>query len=177
MKKQFIFTGTLTYFLITACNANYMITPNVDFKPKSLTSTHKYTILNERKIGTGGNPEVLLIHKCLRNNNSKALTCLNNLIKKEQMFYVSTERNWQPIKLAGRGTTIEKRTIKIKDNKELILYLDISSVKLPLSSNIEIKKSKNQNSMVIKIDVEKIEDKVTLIDNEGNMILDYTIIK
>jgi len=162
---------------MTGCNTNYMITPNENFSQKSMFSIQKYTILDDGKIGTGGNPEVLLIHKCLQNNNKKTLICLNELIEKEQTFYVSRESDWKPIKLAGRANKVEKRTIEIKENKELILYLDTSAVKLPLTSNIEIQKSEIKNTLVIKIDVEKIEDKVTLTNSEGNIILDYTIIK
>jgi len=150
----------------------------MQIKPNNIVASTSDLKTPMNKIGTGGNPEVRLIHQCLKNNNKKTLTCLNNLIGEEKTVYVSTEKNWQPIKLAGRGTTVEKRTIIIENDQALVIYLDTSNIKLPVSSNIKpIQKSKDKNSLVIKVDIQNIEERVTLKDKEGKLILDYRIIK
>lgn len=127
--------------------------------------------------GEGGNPEVEL-NICVQKAFEKKRKCLERLFPSKPSILLVPEADGQRILLAGRAESVDRREITIKGEEILLLNIDISNVQAPLSSNIKTTKYyRMQNSLVLSIPVEDIHTKVTLKDKEGNIVLDYTIIK
>lgn len=104
MKRQSIFIGTIIAFYSTACS-----TPSI---PTKTASTHPKLVQKEEQ---GGNPEVYNIHQCLKLKNRAEVACFNKLFP-HKTYLVLHPSSGEPLILAGRGDSVEKRTIELKAN-------------------------------------------------------------
>jgi hypothetical protein len=78
--------------------------------------------------------------------------------------------------LAGRGSRVEKRVLKLNNDDRVLLYLDISTVKVPLSSNVKDSLfTYDNNTVVVNINAKEIKENIVLKDKEGNVVLEYCI--
>jgi hypothetical protein len=156
-----LFIGTLLItFYTVACSSNH-------------ATNIKTTLVNP---GTGGNPEVKIIY-CLGLKHKAKEVCLDTLYP-DNINILIHPSNGQALKLAGRGSSVEKATVKFKDDDIYLIYLDTLNIKLPLTSNVKSTKFRQKgNKLVVEIEVKNIQTTITLKDNEGKIVLDYRIIK
>jgi len=123
--------------------------------------------------GKGGNPEVL--NHCFTLKKSEKNLCFDKFFPGEINLLIHPSYG-VPVMLAGRGESIEKRELELNNDDFVLLYLDISNVKIPLSSNVKSTRySYEKNTVVINIDVKKIKEKIILKDKNGNIVLKYTV--
>ncbi|CAA6812424.1 MAG: Unknown protein [uncultured Sulfurovum sp.] len=125
----------------------------------------------------GGNPEVNL-NLCLKETHQARIKCLDRFFPMgPNIFIVPTDG--KRILLAGRGESIERTEIILKKTDEIILLnIDTRNVKIPLSINIATAKpSQKGNSLVFTIPVQEIKEKIILRDQEGNIVLQYRVIR
>ena len=135
------------------------------------TGTDVKHISQEDDKATGGNPEVYIAHQCLKSKASQ--TCLEKLFNDKRKAYI---QSYEIITLAGRGTSVEQATITFEDDDLFLLYLDISKVKVPLSTNINSTKiSSDENSILFILPVKEIGQEIIVRDKEGNIILQYKV--
>ena len=126
----------------------------------------------------GGNPEVYnkKMNLCFSLTKSTKAQCLNTIYKNINILIIPMGN--QPILLAGRGQGVERRTIEIKDDSRLIIYINTSNVKTPLKCNSKaIKTVLSESRVVFDIDVQSIVEYLQITDREGKLLLDYKIIK
>jgi hypothetical protein len=164
LKQLSIFIGIIIFFFITACQST-----------QQTVKTNFIKVVSNKSKEEGGNPEVQL-HYCLPLKGQAKTECLNKLYPGEINLFIESN-NGERILLAGRGDSTIKKEIDFKGSDIFILYLNTQNVKVPLSSNIEHKKSEKGNSLIMIMEVKNIDKQVTLKDKEGNIVLDYTIIK
>lgn len=125
----------------------------------------------------GGNPEVNL-NLCLQEKYENKVKCLERIFPDSPSILLLPQGDGKRILLAGRGESIEKAQVTVKESNLLLINLDTRNVKVPLSSNVKFtKKSQKGNNLILAIAIKDIEDKVTLKDKEDNIVFDYTIIK
>ena len=159
LKQLSIFMGIFIIFYTTACSNS--------------ASPIKTTF---SKSNGGGNPEVKL-NLCIRLENKAKTKCLDNIFPNSPNILI-LPTDGKRIKLAGRGDSIEKRVVELKDDDILLLNIETSNIKLPLTANIKTAKLlQEKNSLVVSIPVKDINKKVTLKDKKGKLLLDYNIIK
>jgi hypothetical protein len=121
----------------------------------------------------GGNPEVL--NHCFGLKKSAKKLCFDGFFPNNSNILIHPNHG-EPIMLAGRGTHIEKRELQLNNDDHILLYLDISNVKVPLSSNIKGSKfTYESNTVVVNIDAKEIKEKIILKDNEGDVVLKYRV--
>jgi len=167
LKTLSIIMGLLIYIFILSCSNN--ITPI-----KKVTKTVYYA-QGEEEPGQGGNPEVRLIHNCFNLSEKNAVSCLNNIFKDDYHASIISD-SFKPILLAGRATSIDKRNINLSDERSLVLYLETSKVKTPLSSNVEgTTYAYEKNKVVVLIPVQNINEKVILKDANAKLLLEYEL--
>jgi hypothetical protein len=150
--------GIFILFYTTACS--------------SIKSTTKLSLA--KPTGNGGNPEVL--NHCFGLKKTAKKLCFNHFFPNNTNLLIHPTQG-EAIMLAGRGTHIEKRELQLnKDDDKVLLYLDISNIKVPLSSNIETTTfTYNKNNVVVNIDTNEIKEKIILKDKEGNVVLEYRV--
>ncbi len=125
----------------------------------------------------GGNPEVKVVNQCFQLQGEAKFLCLDKFYPGDLNITIYPNFN-KNIKLAGRKSSIEKGTFKLKNQNKFVLSIDTTNIKLPILCNINTVKITSYNSnQVIDIDVKDIKDKITLKDNSGKLLLEYTIIK
>ncbi|CAA6803300.1 MAG: Unknown protein [uncultured Sulfurovum sp.] len=163
MKYLQIFTGIFLMFYSTACAT--IATPLS--KPLKLASNEP------SKINTGGNPEV--INDCFGLQVTQKNLCFKYFFPKKNLLIHPS--HGEIIRLAGRGESIEKRELHLNNEDELVLlYLDTTNVKIPLSTNIKATQfTYDKNTLVLNIKAKDIKDKIILSDNEGTVLLEYTV--
>lgn len=165
MKKSLLL---ITMFLLLQLNAsaeNNLTKPN--------TKTEPILSAQESEEGTGGNPEVYIAHKCLKSESSQK--CLEELFAEKEKTYLES---YEIIKLASRGSSIEKATITFEDDELFLLYLDTSNVTTPLSTNIVATEiSSDSNSVLFMFPVKNIGQEIIVKEKEGNIILQYKILR
>jgi hypothetical protein len=123
--------------------------------------------------GNGGNPEVL--NHCFGLKKSAKKLCFYRFFPNNSNILIHPNHG-EPIMLAGRGNYIEKRELQLNNDDHVLLYLDISNVKVPLSSNIKGSKfTYESNTVVVNIDAKEIKEKIILKDNEGDILLEYHV--
>ena len=149
-----------TLFTLTGCYDNH--------------SPYKVTHNDEVRIG-GGNPEVQL-NKCLDKKSKDRNICID-LFYPEDIEIGIYPPNGLRIKLAGRVSAIERKELYLGTQKRVILSIDSSNIKLPITLNVKAKQFQYKNSLAIVIEVKDIEKSITLKDKEGKLLLDYSIIK
>jgi hypothetical protein len=156
-----LFIGTLLItFYTVACSSNQ-------------ATTIKTTLVSP---GTGGNPEVKIIY-CLGLKNKAKEVCLDSLYP-DNINILIHPSNGKRLKLAGRGNSVEKATVRFKNDDVYLIYIDTLNIKLPLTSNVESTQFRQKgNSLVVEMNVKNIKSTITLKDKEGKTVLDYTIIK
>ena len=156
-----LFIGTLLItFYTVACSSNQ-------------ATTIKTTLVSP---GTGGNPEVKIIY-CLGLENKAKEVCLDSLYP-DNINILIHPSNGKRLKLAGRGNSVEKATVRFKNDDVYLIYIDTLNIKLPLTSNVESTQFRQKgNSLVVEMNVKNIKSTITLKDKEGKTVLDYTIIK
>lgn len=160
MKALSIFIRISITFYLTDCMAG-----EVPIKVASVASS------------PGGNPEVNL-NLCLQKTHENKVKCLDRIFPNSPSILLLPQGDGKRILLAGRGESIEKAEVTVKESNLLLINLDTINVKVPLSSNVKLtKKSQKGNNLILAIAIKDIEDKVTLKDKEGNIVFDYTIIK
>ncbi len=135
---------------------------------------YKITHNDKVRIG-GGNPEVQL-NKCLDEKGKDRSICID-LFYPEDIEIGIYPPNGLRIKLAGRASAIEKKVLSLDTQERIILSIDTSNIKLPITLNVKAKQLHYKNSLAIIIEVKDIEENITLKDKEGKLLLDYTIIK
>ena len=157
MKQLPIFIGIFILFYTTACS-----------KPKS---TIKLSF--SKSIG-GGNPEVL--NHCFGLKKVAKRLCFDHFFPNNSNILIHSNQG-EAIMLAGRGEHVEKRELQLhKNDDKVLLYLDISNVKTPLSSNIKTTIfTYDKNSVVVNINTDEIKEKIVLKDKDGNVVLKYHI--
>jgi len=173
MKKKLILIPIISIgLIILGCN-NVLHIPNA----KSQLQTPFVQVYTKVKKGEeGGNPEVKLIHDCLKLNNRLYAQCINKIFPNESNVLVSA-RQGKPILLAGRGETIEKDQVNLENTDVYLLYVDISNIKLPITSNIiNTKTSLDNNTMLFYMSVKEINKKIILKNKNEKIILEYEII-
>jgi hypothetical protein len=80
------------------------------------------------------------------------------------------------IKLAGRKSSIEKKELNLQKVDRLMLYIDISNVRLPIKCNIkEATLTKENMNLVLDVEVSNLKKSLILTDKEDKTLLDYTI--
>lgn len=173
MNKAMLCISTLLLLTFNACtDKNSSIEKNIAqqiSKPK-MTSL---ILSQEDDTGTGGNPEVYIAHECLKSEEST--TCLNQLFSDERKVRLPFD---EIIKLAGRSTKVEKGSIETHDDDFILLYLDTSNVKVPLSINVtSVKKSSDSTSTLFMLPVKDMREAIVIKDKTGNIILQYKVIK
>lgn len=132
--------------------------------------------LSSIKAEQGGNPEVNL-NLCLQEIHAEKIKCLDRHFPTSPNILL-LPADGKRILLAGRGESVDRRDVIIKDDDILLLNIDTSNVKMPLTANVKTDKdSEKGNNLVLAIAVENIEDKITLKDKEGNLVLEYRIMK
>jgi CTP-dependent riboflavin kinase len=125
----------------------------------------------------GGNPEVNVINKCFKKKGEKKFLCLDKFYPGDLNITIFPHTTNQ-IKLAGRKSSIEIGKFELKNQDRFILSVDVSNVKLPISSNIATAKiTKYGSNRVIDIAVKDIRNQIILYDRYGKLLLKYTIIK
>ena len=137
--------------------------------------TEKKSIVSsqENGEGVGGNPEVYIAHQCLKGKSSQ--TCLEKLFVDERKVYI---QSYQVIKLAGRGTSIEKATIQFKGDDLFLLYLDTSKLIIPLNTNIKSTKvSTDNNSALFILPIKEIGKEIIIKDKQNNVVLHYKVFR
>ncbi|CAA6798857.1 MAG: Unknown protein [uncultured Sulfurovum sp.] len=143
-------------------------------KPIQVASTKPIKLAsNEPTPIGGGNPEV--INDCFGLKKAEKEHCFNHFFPKHNLLI--HPNHGKIIRLAGRGDSVERRDLNLTSDDELVLlYLDTTHVKLPLHSNVEASLfSYHKNTVVLNIDAKEIEDKIILTDNDGTIILEYTV--
>jgi len=156
-----LFIGTLIItFYTVACSSNQ-------------ATTIKTTLVSP---GTGGNPEVKIIY-CLGLKNKAKEVCLDSLYP-DNINILIHPSNGKRLKLAGRGNSVEKATVRFKNDDVYLIYIDTLNIKLPLTSNVESTQFRQKgNSLVVEMNVKNIKSTITLKDKEGKIVLNYTVIK
>jgi hypothetical protein len=161
--KQTYFLPTILIFFLTGCQT----TP----------TPYRISINDEVSIhGSGGNPEVQL-NKCLNKKEEERNICIDHFYPEDIDIGIYPPDGTR-IKLAGRASSIERRELIIHSQQRVILSIDTTNVSLPLTSNISpIQQLQHNHNLAIIIETKNIEERVTLKDSEGKVVLDYTIIK
>ena len=156
-----LFIGTmLITFYTVACSSNQ-------------ATAIKTTLVSP---GTGGNPEVKIIY-CLGLKNKAKETCLDTLYP-DNINILIHPSNGKRLKLAGRGNSVEKATVRFKNDDVYLIYIDTLNIKLPLTSNVESTQFRQKgNSLVVEMAVKDIKSTIILKDKEGKTVLDYSIIR
>ena len=157
MKRLSIFMGIFILFYTTACS--------------STKSTSKLSL--SKPTGGGGNPEVL--NHCFGLKKTAKKLCFDHFFPNNTNLLIHPTQG-EAIMLAGRGNHVEKRELQLNNDDRVLLYLNISNIKVPLSSNIETTTfTYDKNSVVVNIDVNEIKEKIILKDKEGNVVLEYHV--
>jgi hypothetical protein len=121
----------------------------------------------------GGNPEVL--NHCFALSKTAKSLCFDRFFPGNINLLIHPSHGI-PIMLAGRGESIEKRELKLNNDDLVLLYLEITNVKTPLSTNVKSTQfSYDKNTVVINIDVKKIEETIIIKDKNGKIVLEYTV--
>ncbi|MCH9740550.1 MAG: hypothetical protein K0U38_06890 [Epsilonproteobacteria bacterium] len=142
----------------------------------SSPQSEQKVIALEETGNNGGNPEVKKIHKCFGYENEARSECLDKLFPEEiniKIYPPSGER----VKLAGRNSSAEKVEFNLKGQERFIFNVETSQVKLPISCNVSTRLFQSDNRLTVDVAVKDIDDKVTLYDREGKVLLDYTVVK
>jgi len=152
--------GTFILVATTACTV-----PSQSMKTSFVTM--------KKNIDYGGNPEVL--NHCFGLKKVAKNLCFDYFIPNNSNLLIHPTQG-SAIMLAGRGNHIEKRVLKLNNDDKILLYLDISNVKVPLSSNIKNSQfSYDKNTVVVNIETKEIKENILLKDKEGNILLKYRI--
>lgn len=160
MKKLSIFVGTFIILFSTSCNNG--ATP---FKTAFVSSNNG-----------GGNPEVHL-NLCISLKDEAKTACLEKFFPNNPKLFI-VPSNEQRILLAGRGKTIEQRTIHLQHDEILLIALNTKNIKKSLHCNIDSAKLiQEHNKLVIQIRAKDIDKKVILKDSNEKVILIYEVIK
>jgi hypothetical protein len=167
MKKILLFIAISLLIMFNGCIGN---TPKHSLSPKN---TQKPLIVSQEEEGTGGNPEVYIAHQCLKSTSSQS--CLEKIFSDARKTYI---QSYEIIKLAGRGSSTEKATIKFEEDDVFLLYLDTSKVKVPLSTNIKLTKvSTDKNSVLFMFQVQEIGQNIIVKDKQGKVVLQYKVLR
>jgi len=151
--------GTFIIVTTTACNSSHQ---SMRTSFASITNSS----------GNGGNPEVL--NHCFGLKKIAKNLCFDYYFPNKNLLIHPT--NGEAILLAGRGNCVERRELKLANDDRVLLYLDISNVKTPLSSNIKNSNfSYEKNTVVVDIETKEIKENIILKDKDGNIILEYSI--
>jgi hypothetical protein len=127
--------------------------------------------------GKGGNPEVKVINQCFGLNKSARDRCLNIFYPNDINISIYPY-NGNIIRLAGRKSSIELMEFNLSKDDRFILYLDSSTIDLPVSCNIKgAKFSKYRKTLVVDMLVDNISNRVTIKDKNGRVLIDYSIVK
>jgi len=123
--------------------------------------------------GKGGNPEVL--NHCFGLKKVAKGLCFDSFFPDNSNLLIHPNHG-EPVMLAGRGNRVEKRVLKLNNDDRVLLYLDISTVKVPLSSNVKDSSfTYDQSTVVVNINAKEIKEKIILKDKEGNVVLEYRV--
>ena len=165
MKRSPLFISILLLLIANSCT-NHTIQPNM-IQPLSLSLSEAKT----REIG--GNPEVYNAHQCLKSRSTER--CLKNLFKDERKTYLESNES---IKLASRGSSVERATITFKGDDLFLLYLDTSNVERPLTTNVPFTQtSRDGDSVLFLFPVKEIGEEIIVRDRNESVVLHYRVIK
>lgn len=125
----------------------------------------------------GGNPEVKVINQCFKLKGEAKTRCLDMFFPGDTNVTIYPP-NSKKIKLAGRKSSIERGTFNLKNQNKFIISVELPNSEFQISCNIKTAKieSKGTNQVII-IPVKDIDDKVTLRDRNGRILLEYTIVQ
>jgi len=127
----------------------------------------------EKSAGKGGNPEVL--NHCFGLKKVAKNLCFDSFFPNNSNLLIHPNHG-EPVMLAGRGSRVEKRVLKLNNDDRILLYLDISSVKVPLSSNVKDSSfTYDQSTVVVNMNTTEIKENIVLKDKEGNIVLEYRV--
>jgi len=161
MKQIYFLPITLIIFFITACKTS---------------TTVPYKVSINKVKGIGGNPEVYL-NQCLNKKGRERDICIDYFYPEDIEIGIYPKDGLH-IKLAGRSSSVKRKELIIDTQDRIILSIDTTNIKLPITSNINpIKKLQHKNHLAIIIEVKDIESSITLKDKKGKLLLDYKIIK
>ena len=123
--------------------------------------------------GKGGNPEVL--NHCFGLKKVAKKLCFDGFFPDNSNLLIHPNHG-EPIMLAGRGSQVEQRELQLHNDDRVLLYLDVSNVKVPLSSNVKDSSfTYDQSTVVVNINTQEIKENIILKDKEGNVVLVYHI--
>jgi hypothetical protein len=152
--------GTFIIVTTTACNSSHQ---SMRTSFASVTNSS----------GNGGNPEVL--NHCFGLKKMAKNLCFDSFFPDKSNLLIHPNHG-EPVMLAGRGSRVEKRVLKLNNDDRVLLYLDISTVKVPLSSNVKDSLfTYDNNTVVVNINAKEIKENIVLKDKEGNVVLEYCI--
>jgi len=162
LKQLSIFIGIFTVFFTTSCTT-----------ANSSTRT-TFAVIEKNGAGEGGNPEVL--NHCFTLKKVAKSLCLNGFFPDKSNLLIHPTQG-EAIMLAGRGNHVERRVLQLKDTDDrILLYIDISNVKVPLNSNVkETSFTYDKNSVVVNINAKEVKEKIILKDVENNVVLEYRV--
>ena len=125
----------------------------------------------------GGNPEVNVINQCFKLKGKAQTDCFDSFFPGDLNITIYPP-NSKKIRLAGRKSSIERGRFNLRNQNKFVFSVDTPNSKFRISCNISTAKinSKGTNQVII-IPVKDIKDKITLRDNNGKLLLEYTIIK
>ena len=141
-------------------------------------SSPKQKLVRSHSGGNGGNPEVNNINRCFQFKDKERNRCLNNFYPQDNINIMIYPYNGTTIKLAGRKSSIEKKELDLQEIDRLMLYIDISNVRLPIRCNIkEAILTRDKKSLVVDVKVLNLKKSLILTDKNKKTLLDYTIKK
>jgi len=120
------------------------------------------------------------IPSCFTVTKEARSLCLNKIFRNnDEVKLLIHPQEGEVIKLAGRGQSVQKRTFNIKDDTRILLYIETSNLKMPLSCNVvsaKLTENKKRDKVVVDIAIKDIKEHIQLRDKEGKLLLDYSII-
>jgi len=163
--KRIYFLPTTLLFFFTACQT----TPVLE----------RVSINDEVNInGTGGNPEVQL-NQCLNKKGKERNLCIDHFYPEDIEIGIYPKDGLR-IKLAtiGRGSSTKKEELTLTTQDRIILSVDTTNIKLPLTINIKpIRRLQHKNNLALIIETKNIKNNIIIKDKEGKLLLDYKIIR